>query len=261
MSYENLSIAELQAALQDLESSINKANEEIKACEADKKKIKGQLVILTDQHPLDITTPQALFYKTEEGRLKLRSMTRMELYSYFQDEPNQPRTKKQRNEAAQYLMRSFATAFVPFKAINRALQANGLKLAPSYLMIKAWLQAGAGVQFNWKPPGKRSHNYRMLWVYEKESMDEKKRKGSQNPSSKESEHDLLMPLSSSLILELQFLEVLKDRKKSVDKTMMDKDLDLSLCQNETMGCPEMESIFTTFQALNIQNENLSISLC
>jgi hypothetical protein len=256
MSYENLSIAQLQSSLQDLEALIKNTEEDLKGYKDEKEKIKLQIVTLTDQRPLDVPTPQALFYKTEEGRLKLRSMTRMDLYSFFQDESNQLSTKEKRDEAVLYLRRTFTTAVVPLEVINRALLANNFKLAPTYLMIKAWLQAGSPLKFFWKPPGKKSHSYRMLWHYEKNDWEEKKRKESKDTSPKP---NLFLPLSTPIILELQFLAVLQDRKKSGDRTMMEKDMDLSLCQDEKMGCSEMESTFNT--ALNIQNEKLSISLC
>lgn len=258
MSKQNLSYFELCSTLKNLESKIDEAYKEIKTSVEEKEKIKNQLVTLAYEHPLDVKTTQSTYYKTKEGRLQMRNMSRTELYNFFQDGYNQPRTKEQKEEAAHYLLHTFASDNLPFAVIIRALQAHKWKLAPSYMMIKAWMEEGSPLNFNWKPPGEKTHNYRMIFHYEQVQMEEMKRKRKQyTPCTK---LNLFLPPSYPLILEIQFLAVLKDRKKSVDNPMMEKDWNLSLCQNGKIGSPERESTISTSKALNIQNEKLPICL-
>jgi len=258
MSKENISYSELCSTLKNLESKIDEAYEEINTSVEEKEKIRHQLVTLAYEHPLDVTTIQSTFYKTKEGRLQMRNMNRMELYNFFQDGLNQPQTKEQKEEAAHYLLHTFASANVPFAVIIRALQANKWKLAPSYMMIKAWMEESSPLHFNWKPPGEKTHNYRMIYHYEKVHLEEMKRKGCQDTAC--AKLNLFVPPSYPLILEIQFLAVLKDRKKSVDQPMMEEGWNLSLCQNGKIGSPERESTFNTSKALDIQNEKLPICL-
>jgi hypothetical protein len=198
-----LNVAQLQDILKDVDQSVSEARACLTKLESQSRHIQEALLKRIDADPLEVLTPQASVYATPEGRQRLLTMTEVELRDFFFDYTAGV-SVGQKHEVYCYCRRVFRD--VPAPVVERALQANRNHLAGAYLMLEAWLGAGKPERLSWKPLGAATHGrFRMAWPYEsyRQHVGEAGRHGN-NPD------DLIKPLSTPMLLELQFIHVLKE---------------------------------------------------
>ena len=168
---------------------------------------KRQSISKIDRNPMLIQTPESFEYNSRVGRAKMQTMNQDELYTYFMRQNDQTRTGEKRKQAEMYLRRNFPSSVVHPSVIKRVLIANRFQLASCHLHIEAWIKADCPREFKWKPLGaEQSRGQRMIFDYEVEEMT-RKAGACQNPQK---QVDLFRPLSLPLILELQFLKILRE---------------------------------------------------
>ncbi len=206
LSYDkHYNVAQLQSFLKELDVLVRSTKDRLAQLEAHSKKIQKALLAKVDAGPLEVSTPQSNFYATPEGRERLLGMSRAELQEYFFD-CNSGVSESQKREVYCYCRRFFPS--LSSSVIERALQANRNHLAGAHLMLEAWRAAGAPERFTWKPlhAAATEGRFRMAWAFEdfRQRADLKK---------KESSEDLLKPLSTPMLLELQFVHVRREWQK------------------------------------------------
>jgi hypothetical protein len=164
-------------------------------------------IMKIDANPMLFPTPQACKYKTPEGRREIEAMSKTKLDHFF-FENSEPLTKAIRKEIEMCLMRRFRS--LPSAVIGRIMQLNNFKLSACVFNIEAWKAAGYPLKFHWIAHGKeRAQLHRMIYEHELEQM----KKGRQSLQLEKSSFETSM--SIPLILELQYLYVVKQQQQSV----------------------------------------------
>ncbi len=201
---QDFSVKQLQDFLKELDKVFFSTKERLRFLECQSGKIKKSLLTRIDVDALEVSTPQANFYATPEGRERLLSMSEGELQEYFFDRTSGI-SESQKQEVYCYCRRFFTG--LSSSVVERALQANRNHLAGTHLMLEAWMNAGQPERFTWRILGAYTESrYRMVWPYEdhRQRLDLRRKESSEN---------LLRPLSTAMLLELQYVHVRREWSK------------------------------------------------
>lgn len=198
---DSFSVNDLQGLFKKVDKLASQARDRLEHLEAQSRKVQSALLARTDLNSLDVSTPQSRVYATPEGKELILSMHETGLRNYFFD-CSSVVSESQKAEVYCYLRRVFPGVSV--SVVERALQANRNHLAGSHLMLEEWTKAGCPDKFSWRPMhAEKETRFRMAWPFE----DHGKRVGVKRKDALES---LIKPLSTPLLLELQFVHVRRD---------------------------------------------------